>query len=149
MIRVLQPYEKNIKKRLVKSPKIYFRDTGILHALLQIDNEVALFGHPVYGSSWEGFVVEQLIRHYPNYRPFFVRAEKGAEIDLILEKGTHRFGVECKASTSPSVSVATKRLARDLDCEHLYIVAPIKEPYPIEAHISVTNIESMLKQVSR
>ena len=90
VLRLLPPCETNLKKRIVKSPKLYVRDTGLLHALLDIRSADDLFGHPTYGSSWEGLVVEELLTAAPDYRASFLRLSTGAEVDLVLERGQRR-----------------------------------------------------------
>ena len=101
VLRVLRPYESNLKKRLIKSPKIYIRDSGLLHALLGIESHDDLLGHPVYGASWEGWVIENVLSLLPDWNAAFYRTSSGSEIDLILEKGNRRIGVECKGFDLP------------------------------------------------
>ena len=102
MIRLLPPYLPNLAKRLVKSQKIYVRDSGILHALLGISTYDDLLGHPVFGASWEGLVIENLLGELPDWSGFFYRTAAGAEIDLLLEKGRRRVAIECKVSAAPA-----------------------------------------------
>ena len=104
LMRVIQPCEINLKKRIIKSPKIFIRDQGILHALLDIGSMNDLLGHPVYGSSWEGMVLEELINYFSDWRSSFYRSSSGNEIDLILERGRKRIAIECKASSSPDIT---------------------------------------------
>jgi len=110
MIRQLQPYHANLKKRQVKSPKIYVRDSGLLHQLLGIDSIKNLFSHPRVGSSWEGFVIEQLLGIEPHDEVFFWATRQGAEIDLIIRRGGELYGVECKHTDTrrltPSMRIA-------------------------------------------
>ncbi|MBU2627247.1 MAG: ATP-binding protein, partial [Proteobacteria bacterium] len=101
MVRLLPPAETNLKKRLIKSPKIYLRDSGILHALLDIESYDSLLANPIAGSSWEGFVIENIITEYDCWKPSFVRTSNGAEIDLILERAGQRHLFECKLSKAP------------------------------------------------
>ena len=125
MLRVLRPWFKNVKKRLVKSPKILFADTGLLHSLLDIENTNQLFGHPVYGSSWESFAVNQLVSASRGWSPFFYRTAKGDEIDLVLQKGKRMVAVECKASTAPDVPPGFYRALDDLKLKEGYVVSPL------------------------
>lgn len=106
MVRTLAPYSEDTKKRLIKSPKVFIRDTGILHALLAIKTMEALFPHPVYGSSFEGYVIENIVTRFRRWRPSFYRTANGAEVDLILTRGMKKNAIEIKASTSPKVSTS-------------------------------------------
>ena len=103
VLRLLRPFEANVKKRLVKSPKLYIRDSGLLHALLSIESFDALYGHPVFGASWEGFVVESIVsRLKPSVNPSFYRSASGDEIDLVLSKGGRRSRSNAKPRKVPS-----------------------------------------------
>jgi hypothetical protein len=137
VLRVLQPYESNLKKRLIKSPKIYIRDSGILHALLGIENHNDLLGHPVYGASWEGLVIENILPLLPNWKASFYRTSSGSEIDLILEKGNRRVAIECKGSTSPNVNRGFWNAVSEIKFKEVWVVAPVKEAYPIEKGVRV------------
>ena len=112
IVRIIQPYEVNIKKRLVKSPKVFVRDSGILHQLLAISSFNSLLGNPVFGSSWEGIVIENVIVNMPGWDYFFYRTATGDEIDLLLKKGNQIIAIECKASDAPKV---TKGFYRSLE----------------------------------
>ena len=132
LVRLLPPFSGNIKKRLVRSPKVYVRDTGILHALLEIDSFDALAGHPIYGHSWEGLVIETVIAAMgAGWAASFYRTTHGAEIDLILTRGLRRIAVECKASSAPTVAPGFWRATADIEVEQAIIVAPVRERYPI------------------
>ncbi len=138
MARVLHPLFTNLKKRLVKRPKVYLRDTGILHALLEIRDANELFGHPVYGSSWESYALEQTCSMFPDWRSSFYRTEKGAEIDLVLEKGLRRIAVEFKASSAPKPTRGLYHAVQDLEISEVYIVAPLPEETTYSAREGVT-----------
>jgi len=128
LVRLLEPWHGNTAKRLVKRPKCYVRDSGLLHALLGIDSFDALMGHPVFGHSWEGHVVESVLGVLPEgWRSSFYRTSHGAEIDLVLESGTRRVVIEAKAATAPALSRGFHNAWRDLDPERGYVVAPIDE----------------------
>jgi len=131
MIRMLPPYLPNLRKRLVKAPKLYIRDSGILHALLDIHDQGDLLGHPVVGASWEGLVIENVLSELTGWRGFFYRTANGSELDLILEKGRTRIAVECKTSPAPQVTQGFWNAIRDLDISEAWILAPVKEAYPI------------------
>ncbi|MBS3908044.1 MAG: ATP-binding protein [Actinobacteria bacterium] len=123
----------NTKKRLIKSPKVFIRDSGLLHALLGIRTFEDLQGHPGLGSSWEGFIVEQIIGLIPkNWRAFFYRTSAGAEIDLLLlDAGNRPVAVEVKYSASPKVSKGFWIACDDLSCGKGFVVYPGEESYPI------------------
>ena len=104
LVRVLPPYFGNIKKRLVKSPKVYIRDSGLLHTLLNIETMESLFAHPIYGTSFEGFIIENILAEFPRWQPFYFRTSNGAEVDLILKKGEKTIAIEIKSSTAPKLS---------------------------------------------
>jgi hypothetical protein len=148
MVRVLPPLEANLKKRLIKSPKVYIRDSGILHALLEIENMEDLMGHPVFGSSWEGWCIEQIVNAMPGWRPYFYRTSSGEEIDLILERKQKRLAFEFKASLSPHVSKGFAGTLKDLQPLKTWIVTPVKEPYPIPQGATVTNPAIILEELT-
>ncbi len=137
VLRVLRPYESNLKKRMIKSAKTYIRDSGILHALLNIENHNDLLGHPVFGASWEGLVIENILSLLPNWKASFYRTSSGSEIDLILEKGNKRVAIECKGSTSPNLNRGFWNAVSDLELKEVWVVAPVKEAYPIEKGVMV------------
>ncbi len=137
VLRVLRPYESNLKKRMIKSSKIYIRDTGILHALLGIENHNDLLGHPVYGASWEGLVIENILSLMINWKASFYRTSSGSEIDLILEKGNKRLAIECKGSTSPNLNRSFWNAVGEIKFQQVWIIAPVKEAYPIEKGVMV------------
>lgn len=137
MLRILPPYIPNIKKRLVKSPKIYLRDTGILHSLLAIDSFDDLMGHPVFGASWETVAMETVIANFPDWEPFFYRTAAGVEIDLVLKRGNHKIAFEFKASAAPKVTKGFWNGLDDLNIDKAWVVAPIHESYPIKENVMV------------
>ncbi len=133
IVRQLQPYYSNIKKRLIKSPKVYIRDSGLLHALLNIRTLDDLHGHPSLGSSWEGFVVEQILRIIPErWQAYFYRTGAGAEIDLVLFDGKHKpVAVEIKYSLSPKLERGFWNAYEDLSCKKGFVLYPGEESYPL------------------
>lgn len=145
MVRILTPFIPNIKKRLVKSPKVYLRDSGILHTLLEIETMDHFLGHPIYGFSWEGFVIENILSCLSDWRAAFYRTSSGNEIDLIIEKGKQRIAVECKASSAPTVSKGLDLALRELQIESAWIIAPIDEAYPISRNVMVSPLMQFLK----
>ncbi len=147
MVRILSPFIPNVKKRLIKSPKVYIRDSGILHALLEIETMDHLLGHPVYGFSWEGFVIENILSFLPDWKAAFYRTSSGNEIDLIIEKGRKRLAIECKASSAPSASKGLDLALQELHIETAWIIAPVAEAFPISKNITVSPLMHFLKAV--
>ncbi len=137
MIRLLPPAETNLKKRLIKSPKVYLRDSGILHALLEIETYDYLLANPVAGASWEGFVIENIISQHDRWRPSFLRTSNGAEIDLVLERSGQRHLFECKLSKAPKPSRGFYELLDSMNPRSSWIIAPVDEPYEIKKGIFV------------
>lgn len=133
MVRRLAPYAANLKKRLVKSPKLYLRDSGILHTLLNINDRNSLLGHPVYGVSWEGYCIENILaRCRRTVQASFFRTVRGAEIDLILEQGEQKVAIDFKASAAAKPQRGFWTALKDLDIERAWIIAPLKgESYPV------------------
>jgi len=138
MLRVLPPLTGNLKKRLVKTPKVYVRDSGVLSALLEVDSRDALFGHPLFGAAWEGFVVETLTALLPRWRASFYRTSNGAELDLVLERGRRRVVVEAKASSAPTVTRGFWNAVKDLEAEQVWIAAPVADSYSLAEGVRVT-----------
>jgi len=138
MLRVLRPDAPNVKKRLVKSPKIYIRDSGILHALLDICSHDDLLSHPVVGASFEGFAMENILAVSDGYEGFFYRTGKGAEIDLVLRRGRRVLAFELKSSTTPTVTKGFWHALDDIAPDEAYVVAPVKEAYPMKGGVTVS-----------
>lgn len=146
MVRRLEPFHINIGKRLVKSPKVYVRDSGLLHSLLAIQSVNDLLGHPSTGASWEGFVIEQIAAHLPSGSAMsFYRTAAGAEMDAVVERGTTRIGFEVKFSSAPKVTKGFWQARQDLQLKHAYIVAPVPEGWPVEAGVSVIGLADIPK----
>jgi predicted AAA+ superfamily ATPase len=129
MLRLLPPLEANLSKRLVRSPKLYLRDSGLLHNLLGIETYDDLLAHPQAGESWEGFVIEQLIAAHPRWRPHFLRTSNGAELDLVLERGQQRRVYEIKLSKAPKVSRGFHELVGQLQPERAELIAPVDQAF--------------------
>ena len=144
ILRTLYPYFTNIKKRLVKNPKIYIRDSGLLHTLLGLHNINDLMGHPVYGQSWEAFAIENILSELPGWNAFYFRTSNGAEIDLILEKGRKKIVVEFKVSSAPKVNSAFQKNMELLGIPEAWIIAPITEQYKINNNITVSGLEEFI-----
>lgn len=149
LVRRLQPWFVNAKKRLIKSPKTYIRDTGILHRLLNIDSHDELLGHPGVGASWEGYVIEQIYQRIADrFNLFFYRTQAGAECDLVIVDGiTPVACVEIKLSNSPTVSKGYINCIQDLEPKHRYIITPSSEMYTIGNEITVLSLKEFLNTV--
>jgi len=146
MIRQLQPWYENLGKRQGKSPMIYFRDTGLLHSLLDIPDKHSPLGHPKSGASWEGFALEQvLLALHPN-QAYFWGIHSGAELDLVLPYKGKRFGFEIKFSEAPAVTASMRSSLSELSLDHLWIVYPGNVAYPVEKNITtlpLSHLESL------
>jgi len=145
ILRTLVPFEANTKKRLVKTPKVYIRDSGILHTLLGIRNMNMLLSHPVYGASWEGLVMEQILSVTDDLPASFYRTSGGDEMDLVLEIHGKRIAIECKASTVPKPSKGFYKCIEDIQPAQTFIVAPITgDSYLLEENIRITGLREMI-----
>jgi uncharacterized protein len=134
LLRRLEPYHANLGKRLVKSPKVYVRDSGLLHSLLGIHSVDDLLGHPSTGASWEGFCIEQICGLLPpGAQISFYRTAAGAELDLVVETGSRKLGFEVKFSSVPKVTRGFWQACDDVQLDHAYIVAPVQEGWPVKA----------------
>ena len=146
MLRILLPFSSNTGKRVVKTPKVYLRDTGILHALLNIRSFEDLLAHPVFGASWETMVIEQILSGWDGDFGFY-RTPTGAEIDLILEKKGRLTAIECKASTAPVVGRGFYSALEELKIDRAIIVAPVAEKYPLKKGVLVMPLSIAIKEV--
>jgi predicted AAA+ superfamily ATPase len=144
MVRVLLPDALNLKKRLIKSPKIYIRDSGILHTLLDIRTHDHLLSHPILGASFEGFAMENILAFANDYEPSFYRTSAGAEIDLILRKGRRTLAFELKSSTVPRISKGFWNSLEDISPDKAYVVAPVEESYPIKGGVMVSPLQEII-----
>lgn len=144
MVRRLEPHLANVGKRLVKSPKVYLRDSGLLHALLGIATVQDLQGHPIAGRSWEGFVVEQVATLLPaDAQMGFYRTAAGAEIDVIIEHRSRKIGVEVKFSAAPKPTRGFWQAIDDLGLERAYVVAPVQRRYPLSDRVEVIPVTEL------
>jgi uncharacterized protein len=148
VVRRLEPLLPNIGKRLVKSPKVYVRDSGLLHTLLGLAGVDALQGHPVAGASWEGFVIEQVAALMPADAALsFYRTAAGTEIDAVVERGGRRIGIEAKFSSAPKPTKGFWQAIEDLGLEQAYVVAPVAAPYPLAANVEVIPVTHLTQQL--
>ena len=143
MVRVLPPWHENLKKRQVKSPKIYVRDTGLLHELLELPTRDALAGHPKVGASFEGFAIEQLLACTNARSTYFWSTHGGAELDLLLIAGGERYGFEFKYTDAPGTTRSMRVAMQDLNLAHLWIVYPGAEAYDLDERISVLPVSDV------
>jgi hypothetical protein len=143
MIRVLPPWFENLRKRQVKAPKIYLRDSGLLHALLQLTTVVDLQSHPKLGASWEGFALEQVIAALGNRDAYFWATHGGAELDLLVRIAGKHYGFEFKYADAPGTTRSMHVAIQDLRLEHLWVVYPGHQEYSLDDKISVISIDSV------
>jgi len=143
MIRQLQPWHENIGKRQVKAPKIYFRDSGLLHSLLGLPDLSTLQGHPKVGASWEGFAIEQVLQAVGPTEAYFWATHSGAEIDLFFIQRGKRYGVEAKYSEAPQITRSMENSLEVLGLEHLWVVYPGDKSYPVHGKISVCPLQKI------
>jgi predicted AAA+ superfamily ATPase len=143
MIRQLQPFHANLRKRQVKAPKVYVRDSGLLHRLLGIGSAKALLSHPKAGASWEGFVVEQVLNAEPHDEAFFWATHQGAEIDLILRRGSRLLGVECKRADAPRVTPSIRIAQDDLGLDRVCVVYPGAKRYRLASRVEAVPLSAL------
>lgn len=143
MVRQLQPWHANLRKRQVKSPKIYLRDSGLLHRLLGIDTDRALHTHPRLGASWEGFVVEQILLHEPHDEAFFWATHQGAEVDLVLRRGDRLLGIECKRADAPRMTPSMRIALKDLGLERMAVIYPGSKRYPLSDQVEAVPLAAL------
>ena len=137
MIRQLQPWFANVSKRQVKAPKVFFRDTGLLHALLGVETERDLLGNPRVGASWEGFIIEQILCVLNQPQAWFWAAHSGGEIDLLLQFRGKWLGFEIKFAEAPTISKLMHKTTELLALDHLFVVCPARRAYAVSEVISV------------
>ena len=137
MIRQLQPWHENVSKRQVKAPKVYFRDSGLLHSLLSISDMHTLSGHPKVGASWEGFALEQFINIIRPSETFFWATHSGAEIDLFFHYKGRRYGVEFKFTETPKITKSIRVALHDLRLDHIWIIYPGQYTYRADDKITM------------
>ena len=148
LARQLPPWFENAGKRIVKSPKIYIRDSGILHALLNLDSLHVLQGHPKLGASWEGFALENLLSVLEERHAYFWGTQSGAELDLFYNKGGTRLGAEFKYSSTPKITKSMRIAISDLQLDHLYIIHPGTEQFALSAEITAIGLAEAMKTFS-
>ncbi len=149
LVRRLRPWTYNVGKRLVRSPKVYVRDSGITHALLNITDHNQLLGHPVIGGSWEGFVIENILSVAPvGVQPFYYGTQGGAEIDLILEfSAKTKWAIEIKRSSSPTVSKGFHIACEDINPERRYVVYSGTDQFSLGNGINAISLSDLMHEV--
>jgi hypothetical protein len=143
MVRQLQPWHANLAKRQVKSPKVYVRDSGLLHQLLGLATEKALLGHPKLGASWEGFVIEQVLAGEPHDEAWFWATHQGAEIDLLFSRGDRLLGVECKRADAPRLTPSIRIALGDLGLERVAVVYPGAKRFALADRVEAVPLDSL------
>ena len=150
--RILPPWFENLSKRQIKAPKIYIRDSGILHTLLHLSSLAELRGHPKLGASWEGFALEQTLNLLETRDAYYWGTYSGAELDLMFTAKGKRYGIEYKYTDAPSRTRSMLSAMQDLGLEHLWVVYPQGPAYALDKRITATPIESvpnLVKKIKR
>jgi hypothetical protein len=143
VLRQLQPWHANLRKRQVKSPKVYVRDSGLLHELLGIEDHSALLHHPKLGASWEGFAIEQVLATEAHTEASFWATHQGAEIDLLLRRGGELFGVECKRIDAPRMTPSIRIALEDLGLQRVAVVYPGTKRYRIAERVEAVPLTTL------
>jgi predicted AAA+ superfamily ATPase len=143
MVRQLAPWHENIKKRQVRSPKVYLRDAGILHQLLGIGTQRELLSHPKLGASWEGYAIEEVLKIRDSGEAYFWATHQGAELDLLLLNEGRRLGVEVKRADAPRVTPSMRIALDDLRLDHLTVLYPGESLYELDERISVVPLSAL------
>lgn len=145
MVRQLRSWFYNTKKRIIKRPKVYFRDSGILHALFTLERKKDVFSHPKLGASWEGFALEEAIKtaRLKEDEAFFWGVHAAAEIDLVFQKKGELYGVEVKYAQAPNLTQSMRSALKELSLKHLWIIYPGKESYPLDRKVTVISLSDL------
>jgi uncharacterized protein len=147
-VRALPPWFENLGKRQVRSPKVYIRDSGLLHALLALETHPQLMGHLKSGASWEGFVIEQILALLHAREAYFWRTQQGAELDLLLTHRGRRYGFEMKMSDDPTATKSMRIALADLKLAQLFVVYPGRDSYALDDKIQVVSIQDLPKHLT-
>lgn len=149
MVRQLKPWHENLKKRQVKSPKLYFRDSGLLHQILGLQTMDDLLRHPKCGASWEGYVIEEIIKAMQPDDVYFWATHNGAELDLLLFKDGRRFGIEIKRMDAPRMTPSIRAAVEDLGLEHLTVIYPGERRYRLSDQVEVMPMVELIREGGR
>ncbi len=144
MVRQLPSWAENVGKRVVKAPKVYIRDSGMLHTLLRIESQAELESHPKFGASWEGFALEELMCRFGERQAYFWATHGGAELDLLIVRGTTRLGFEIKLNEAPKTTKSMHIAQRDLNLDHLWVVYPGDKTFPLTETITAISLPDVL-----
>jgi len=145
MIRQLPPWFENLGKRQVKAPKVYVRDSGLLHTLFGVTDQRALEHHPKVGASWEGYAIEEVLKAYRPDEAYYWATHTGAELDLLLFHRGRRIGVECKRMDAPQLTPSMRTALTDLKLDHLTVVYPGEQPYSLAKNVEVVPLAHMVR----
>lgn len=144
MVRQLPPWFENLGKRQIKSPKIYVRDSGLMHALLGIATQRDLVNHPKVGASWEGYVIEEILKAVHPEEAYFWGTHQGAELDLLLMKRGRRIGIECKRADAPTLTPSMRIAMADLSLDELQIIYPGEKRYALARKIEAVPLAEVV-----
>jgi uncharacterized protein len=144
VVRQLQPWHENLAKRQVKSPKVYVRDSGILHVLLGIRTERELLAHPKGGASWEGYVLEEVLKTATPDDAYFWATHQGAELDLLMMKKGRRIGIEVKRVDAPTLTPSMRIALTDLRLDELHIAYPGTRTYELAPGVKAMPVSALL-----
>ena len=144
MVRQLPPWFENLGKRQVKSPKVYVRDSGLMHTLLGLINQRDLEHHPKVGASWEGYAVEEVLKALQPDEAYFWATHNGAELDLLLFKHGRRIGVECKRADAPTLTPSMRIALADLKLDELHVVYPGEKRYPLARNVEAVPLSQLV-----
>jgi predicted AAA+ superfamily ATPase len=147
LVRQLPPWHENLAKRQVKAPKVYVRDSGILHALLQLGSMEEMTAHPKSGASWEGFILEQTLHHARPAEAYFWATHQGAELDLLMSKYGRRIGVEIKRADAPELTPSMRIALADLKLDRLLVIYPGDKAYTLAPKVEVVPASSVAEFV--
>ena len=147
MLEIIPPHLVNTGKRLIKSPKVYISDSGIISGLLGLRDFNQMAGHPVFGSLWEGVVLANLRGHFPGADIRYYRTSHGGELDFIVLFSGIMFAIECKASMAPALSRGSITAIEDLNPEHTFIVSPVEKGYPFRKGVDVVSLSELIGRI--
>lgn len=147
LVRQLNPWHSNMGKRMVKSPKLYIRDSGILHYFLGIASGRELLLHPKLGASWEGYAIEEILKTVPHEDAFFWATQNKAEIDLVLLRKGKLIGIECKRTDAPRITPSIRNAIDDLELHHVWIIHPGKTSFNLAKNVTVVSLQHLLEKL--
>ena len=149
MMRQLQPWYENIGKRQIKAPKVYFRDSGLLHSLLGVPDRHSLMGHPKVGASWEGFVIEQVLQLLQPAEVYYWTTYTGVEVDLYLPQRGQRLGMEVKLNEAPKMNPSMRAVVNDLNLDQLWVLYPGEHIFPIQEKITAWPLVKLIELMAQ